>query len=370
MRVFTNYPRAVVERFGLPAEAARPFLFHGIASRLLPGLGLKERPCHVEKVLHMLFGRWAARHLSREDWDATYSFSGVAEEWLDCAKGQGALRLVARGSAHIRKQAELLTQESTRTGASQEKPSAWRIEREEREYAKADAVLVLSSFAYNSFLECGFPRERLRLMVSGVQLGAFGQPSEAGQTRCDRLLSGQPLRVLNVGTFSFRKGMWDFAAIVRALNPARFRFRFVGTVLPEAVGLAASLGARVEFVRRAPQERLTEHYGWGDVFVFPTIEDGFPAVMAQASAAGLPMLTTPNGAGFDLVKDGQNGWVLPIRSPEEFVKQLNWCDGHRNELACVARNAFGGVRPRDWSEVASDFVKICEELFVGRQTPP
>jgi hypothetical protein len=119
-------------------------------------------------------------------------------------------------------------------------------------------------------------------------------------------------------------------------------------------------------VDRLPQFELPGQYRQADLFLFPTIEDGFPAVMAQAAAAGLPMLTTPNGAGRDLVVDGVTGWILPIRSRETFIDRLRWCDKHRAELAEMVRRVYSEFQPRNWSVVARDFEGICHELQARR----
>ena len=149
------------------------------------------------------------------------------------------------------------------------------------------------------------------------------------------------------------------AAAIQA--PGRFEFRFVGSVTEEAKHVVAALANRAEFLAKKPQSELPKAYAWGDLFVFPTLEDGFAVVLAQASAAALPILTTTNCCGPDLVKEGRTGWVLPIRSPKAFVDQLLWCDSHRKELADMVTSAYRDFKPRDWSEVAADFEAICSE---------
>jgi len=329
-------------------------------------VGVQERPFHAERLFHTMFGRWAARQLAQETPDVIYTWSGIAEEILRATMSPATLRLVVRGSAHIRAQARLLAEEEKRTGIRQQQPSSWRIEREEREYRLADAVMVLSSFSQRSFLEQGFPEDRLRLMVSGVRVEAFRPPASRIVERCRRIQSGEPLRILNVGNVSFQKGLWDLAAMARELDPKRFEFRCVGAIASEATGFVSGLRPRIEFVDRLPQEKLPAQYDWADLFVFPTIQDGFPAVCAQAAAAGLPVLTTTNGAGTDLVRPGETGWVFLIRDPGAFIERLKWCDQHRIELAQMSRTVYDSRWERDWSKVADDFVAISRELL-GRQ---
>lgn len=368
--LFTNYPKSVTSRFGLPPSRVRSLLPHGVVSFLVYRFGLNRDRFRTEPLLHDWFGRWASRRLQQEKWDVIYSWSGISEQLLRAIPGGTTLRLLVRGSAHIQSQADLLVEEMRRTGVPQERPSRWRIERELREYELADAVVVLSSFCQQTFLDHGFPSNRVALMVSGTRVETFRPDPKIIEARCRRILSGAPLQVLNVGTFSYRKGGHDLGQIVPALDPNRFRFRFVGTVHPEASGLWRLLRDRVTFIDRLPQFELPAQYSQADLFLFPTIEDGFPAVMAQAAAAGLPILTTPNGAGRDLVTEGITGWIVPIRSPDALLARLRWCDEHRPELAEMARRVYAEFQPRDWSAVARDFETICRERQTRQTAAP
>jgi glycosyltransferase involved in cell wall biosynthesis len=352
-----------VEPFGVPGKYVRSFWPHGVMTRAVSRLGPRSRRL-CEPSLHRLFGRWTSATVRRAPWDVVYAFSGIAEESLRARAQRSSLHMVVRASSHIRTQDRLLGEEGLRTGILQERPSPWMIAREEREYAMADAIRVLSSFAHDSFVQQGVSPRKVKLLVSGVQTEAFRPTHEQLELRCRRILSGAPLHVLNVGTFAFRKGVWDTEAVIRSLGTERFEYRFVGPVAPEAAGLASQLKGKATFVPKQPQISLPATYAWGDVFMLPSIEDGFPAVLAQAAAAGLPILTTPNGAGSDLVRDGENGWVLPIRSPHRFAERLQWADAHRNSLTEMVRATQTLYRVRDSAEVAADFEQLCAQ-YVG-----
>ena len=75
-----------------------------------------------------------------------------------------------RGSAHIRTQAELLAEEEARTGTRIDKPGEWIIGRETREYGLVDRVVVLSSFARDSFQAEGVPADKIRLLPLGADV--------------------------------------------------------------------------------------------------------------------------------------------------------------------------------------------------------
>jgi glycosyltransferase involved in cell wall biosynthesis len=228
----------------------------------------------LDSWIHRMFGRWAARQLKHQEYDVVHFWSGIAEESLMFLRRYKPhqLTVVVRGSAHILRQRELLLEEQRRAGVPMEVPSVWLVAREEREYKLASAICTISSFAYNTFRSAGVPEERLVLTSLGVDVRAFRPSPKEIRARVDRVLRDCPLRVLTVGTFSFRKGTLDYQRVLQSV-PDLFYFRFVGTVHHECRDLAKTLSDRVEFIGRRPQSELPTYYHWGDIFLFPTITD-------------------------------------------------------------------------------------------------
>lgn len=355
--ILTNYPAFIVERFGVPRRHVRSFVSHAIVARTSNRLSRFLRQEHTDAILHQMFGRWAARNVSA-DADIVYGFSGVMEEFLRTPRRHARqLRLVVRGSAHIREQDRILKEEEVRVGAKTDRASDWMIEREEREYALADGVIVLSSFARDSFIRWGINASRVKLLPLGVNVDQFRAAPDAQAARRQRILSGKVLRVLNVGTFSYQKGMQDLADTARVLA-GHLEFRFVGAMPRETIQLQHQARDIIELVNRVSEAELRTYYEWADLFFFPTLQDGFAAVLRQAAAAGLPILATTNCGAPDFIEEGQTGWILPIRDQAGFVARLNWCDANREQLAAMADAASREEYARDWREMAQELVAL------------
>lgn len=351
--LFTNYPKWAVARFGFPAERVRSYWGHGIASRIFAVARDRLHAPFPEVWLHESFGRWAARAVTRERWDIVYCFSGVAEELFTALDGSSEGRWLIRASSHIRRQAQILAEEERRAGVRIDKPSDWMIGREEREYSLADVIVTVSSFARETFRGS----EVFKKVVSvplGVDLEDFRAAPGAIEARRQRIAAGSKLRVLFVGTKSFQKGMFDLARIAADLSPT-FEFRLVGHGEPQARRLLKKLSAHAELLPGVPQAELPAVYAWGDVFIFPTVQDGFPVVLTQASASGLPILATTNCGASDFVRVGETGWILPIRTPQAFIERLQWCHQHREELAGMVTRIHQQFQPRTWDDVAQDY---------------
>ncbi len=356
VRIFTNYPIWAVRRFGIADERVVSFWPHGIAARVVDRMGLRigELACGT---LHRSFSRWALREVRKEKWDAIHAFTGVAED-LFRGTPDVSRHFLVRGSSHIRLQRRILRDESARTGATLEAPCDWMVEREEREYQLCDRVCVLSTFAWRSFVEAGVPASKLALLPLGVDASAFRPSREVLAERRRRILSGAPLRVVTTGTLCFRKGLYDLEKIARGVDPRRFQFQLIGSIASEAKKFVTRLPPSVQIVPRQPHAKLPEWYAGADLFLLPTLEDGFAVVLTQASAGGLPILATTNCAAPDFVCDGENGWVLPIRAAEAFIDRLQWCDEHREEVAAMVDRTYDTFRPTDWDDVAANFENI------------
>jgi glycosyltransferase involved in cell wall biosynthesis len=290
----------------------------------------------------------------------------VSEELLTAFRDRRAVTLLMRGSSHIRVQDALLREEEARSGETLDRPSAWMIERELREYALADHVLVLSTFARRTFIDEGVSSDRVSMLPLGVDVSSFRVTEAEREARVQRILGADPLRVLYVGAWSLRKGMIDLLQAARTLRDEPFEFRLVGPAMPETTRLLAEAPASVRPLGKRPQHQLAADYAAADVFLFPTIEDGFGMVLTQAMAAGLPCLTTPNGAGPDFVDEGRNGWIVPIRQPDAIVERLRWCSANRGALAAMVKKLDGDRLARDWSDVGRDFVTIGRELLATK----
>jgi glycosyltransferase involved in cell wall biosynthesis len=361
--VLTNYPAPIAARFGLPRNSVRSFVWHGVLDRAAMAAAVRLRSVYPERRLHELFGRWAAREVSRREFDVVHSWSGVSLELLSSPGAVAAPTLLMRGSAHIRAQDRLLSDEERRAGTRMDRPSEWMIRRETEEYARADRIVVLSSFARRTFVEEGCDPNIISVLPLGVDVEAFRVTPAARDARAARIRGGGHLRVLYVGALSFRKGLVDLLRAAELLRGDPIEFTLLGPRMPESERLLATAGANVRLLPKRPQAELPAAYAEADLFVFPTIEDGFGMVLTQAKAAGLPILTTDNCAGSDLVTDGRDGWIVPIRDAQALADRLRWCTADRRALADMARAVEVDYQPRSWARVAQDFEGIAIETM-------
>jgi colanic acid/amylovoran biosynthesis glycosyltransferase len=146
--------------------------------------------------------------------------------------------------------------------------------------------------------------------------------------------SRTPLHLLCVARLVEKKGIDLQLRIYAALKGAGvdFRARIVGEgpLRPRLEKLAGHLGLadRVTFVGQVASQEVWEHLDWADVLLHTGVvassgdRDGLPNVIAEAMAAGVPVVTSPTAATTEAVKDGVTGVVLSVEKPEAWVSTL------------------------------------------------
>ncbi len=171
----------------------------------------------------------------------------------------------------------------------------------------------------------GLPAEKIVCIRSGLERLPAVKALHASRA---------PLHVLSLARLVEKKGIDRQLRIYAALRAAGVEFsaRIVGDgpLRSRLESLAGRLGVadRVTFVGEVPPQEVWEHLDWADVLVHTGVvaasgdRDGLPNVIAEAMAAGVPVVTSPTAGTTEAVTDGATGVVLPVDRPEAWVAAL------------------------------------------------
>ncbi len=122
-------------------------------------------------------------------------------------------------------------------------------------------------------------------------------------------------RVLYAGSCLIRKGVRHLLEAVSDLKLPNFELVINGSIDPEMQNVMRRHAGQYHFAGFQPLERLHEVYSQASVLVLPTIEDGFAKVVTEAMACGIPVIATSNCGAPDVLDDGVEGFIVPIRDP-------------------------------------------------------
>jgi glycosyltransferase involved in cell wall biosynthesis len=96
-----------------------------------------------------------------------------------------------------------------------------------------------------------------------------------------------------------------------------------------------------------------------DLFVFPSLAEGFGLVIGEAMSCGVPVLTTTNTGGPELITDGREGWCVPAHDAGALAERIEWAYSNRDELYEMGRRARSRAEQWTWADYRR---KLAREL--------
>lgn len=229
-------------------------------------------------------------------------------------------------------------------------------QRLDEEIRLADAVLVGSTYAADSFVQEGIARSRMKVVPYGVDLRTFSPPANGERAR----RAGDRFEAIFTGQLTQRKGLSYLLEGWRRFARAQAHLTLVG----QAVGDPRALAPYAGLFRHVPHQsraELARHYRSADVFVFPTLVEGMPLVVLEAMACGLPVIVTANGPA-DIVRDGVDGFIIPARDPEAIAEKLETLYRDPALREEMGRNASRRAAEFGWSAYADKAMACLADL--------
>jgi len=213
-------------------------------------------------------------------------------------------------------------------------PEYWHNWREECEYA--DRIVVNSEWSREGLVRGGVAAEKMSIIPLAYEKSEVGsQKSEVRGVRSypKRFTSDRPLRVLFLGLINLRKGIARLLEAARTLCNEPVEFWMVG---PVEIASAAAIRdiRRVKWFGPATRKQAAEFYRAADVFILPTLSDGFAMTQLEAQAHGLPIIASKFCGR--VVENGFNGIILEEPSAECIANAVRGCIASPHQLEKLA----------------------------------
>jgi glycosyltransferase involved in cell wall biosynthesis len=241
----------------------------------------------------------------------------------------------------------------------------WRLREAELTLRLADAALFLSSADRDrATRELGVSAERAHIVPNGVPDAFMGLPAPAASG------SGEPLRLVQLGSWDPRKGVADVVAALSGVfaRLAGVQAAFLGTtVAAETVrgAFPADVRERIEVRERFERAELPSLLRGRDVLLLPSLAEGFSLALLEGMACGLAPIATTVGAAPDVIADGVNGLLVPPANPAALAAAIEQVAGDRTQLQRMRAAAHADAQRYAWSRVAADTAALYERLAAG-----
>jgi len=149
--------------------------------------------------------------------------------------------------------------------------------------------------------------------------------------------------------------------IIKALKllPENTSLKILGTgALENSLKLLASslqLEERVEFLNHVSYEDVPKHLRGADIFIRPSLSEGFGNSFIEAMASGLPVIATPVGGIVDFLEDGETGLFCKVKDPESIARAVERLVSDESLRNKITTNAKKMVKERyDWDFIAKE----------------
>jgi len=236
------------------------------------------------------------------------------------------------------------------------RPATRRFEELCEEPALANGWVAASSFTAQTLAENGIPRDAIHVVSYGVD------PTDYPVRPVPHSASG-PLEILFVGSMIQRKGLCDLLEAMRLVRSRQVRLTLAGRGFIDRDLLAHYRDVDMTVCESLNLPDLIALMHRSDLFVCPSLVEGFAHVIAEAMCAGLPVLATPHTCAPDLVQNGVEGWIVPIRSPAAIADRLVWAAENRGALAAMSEAAAARARALTWERFRQGIAAAYREML-------
>ena len=337
-KIITSYPKFLLLREHIQNKLIISIFIKEIIERLLLRLRLINLLTKLNFFINYLFEYISSYKVDYKKIDILVSWSGVAEKSFQKAniKNKKIIKILERGSSHIVFQNNILLEEYKILGIKKKPIDKRIIEKEIREYDLADYIFVPSKFSKKTFIENGVNESKILKVPYGTDLNEFNRTDN----------DPKDFTIISVGQISVRKGSIYLLKAFEDLNLDNSKLILVGNIendLKDHLEPFLS-NPNIIFKSHVKQTKLSDLYNNSHLFVTTSLEEGLAMVQPQAMACGLPIICTTNSGGAEIVDEGTNGFICPIRDVDYLKNKISFFYYNRDKLKNFSENSYKKAR--------------------------
>jgi glycosyltransferase involved in cell wall biosynthesis len=238
------------------------------------------------------------------------------------------------------------------------KDSPEKLNRKDEELRLADCIVVPSTYSKLSLQICPFE-------LAPIIVVPYGMPKTAKLPEEFYFNKHRKLKVLFVGNLSQLKGISYLFAAMDLLKSAA-ELTLVGLKNTRKCRILNDSIQHHRWIPRLSHDEILVEMRNHDVLVLPSLSDGFGMVVTEALSQGIPVITTPNSCGPDVITENVDGFIVPIRSAEAIAEKLEKLYIDRAKLAEMRVAALKKAKQRNWPTYRTSFSRIISSII---QTP-
>jgi glycosyltransferase involved in cell wall biosynthesis len=276
----------------------------------------------------------------------------------------GIPTVLERPNAHTRFAFEAVGREFERLGVPLPPDDEYSykddlLKKEEQEYQLADYILCPSEFVVRTFLDQGFPRDKLVRHTYAFDEAVYNPNAEPPDIT-------RGLRVLFVGVCAVRKGVHlALEAWLRSPASRDGTFLIAGEFLPAYADRLSSMLSHPSVKVLGHRNDVPELMRKSDLLVLPSIEEGFGLVIAEAMGSGCVPLASE--ACTDICRHMENGLVHRVGDVETLAQQFTMLHEDRELLGKLRLGALKTAPEVTWTAAGVKLLQVYRQVIEARR---
>jgi len=195
---------------------------------------------------------------------------------------------------------------------------------EERKLHDLDCIIANSHYTFQTIKnQYQVSSSKLVMCYKSVDINRYNDLIEARKN--DYFKMENDLSILFVGGNMQRKGLLNLIETASRLSKAwpTLKFLIVGKdkFIPRYMKICEQqgVGSNFHFLGWVPQDKLIDLYRNATIFVMPSLTEALGIVFLEAMASGVPVIATNVGGITEIIKNKNNGLLVPVNSPEKLA---------------------------------------------------
>lgn len=233
--------------------------------------------------------------------------------------------------------------------------TAWR-----RVIEKSAAIGVLSSEEKENFVRAGVDEKKIFVVKNAVE-NPLNLP--------DKSFDHQTIRLLFVARLIKTKGIADVISACEILRKSNLNFRLDvlggGDFFEEAQKLVKNLNLEsfIALHNHVSEKTVAEFYQKSHLLVFPTYhQEGFPMVIFNAMANGLPIITTRIRAAADYLKEESNGLFCKEKDAKDVARKIEILINNRSTMKQMSEKNIALAQEFSPRQIAPEYLEIYRQI--------
>lgn len=227
----------------------------------------------------------------------------------------------------------------------------------------ADSIVALSSDMKEKLAKIG--GKNICIIPNGIDLENYGNQCRNEMRNKMKIRPADKI-IIYVGRLHQIKGIEYLIKALEILKVQSFDFKLLvvgyGDRKSELEKMASNLGLEDEiiFVGKVPNSDVPKYLSAADIFVLPSLSEGFPTVILEAMASGLPIIATNVGAATDIIENGKNGFLVEPKDSKEIAHKILSIFGDKDLYHNISLDNREKAKIYDWKGI----VKALEIVYL------